>query len=281
MGGVANGIGTPGTAGQRRGLGGIEQDVQRRVSRLSSGKQLGGAENARFAALIGIAQRLSGQESGLRVAAENVNLGASLIQNAEAGLSTTTDLLQRARELAVQSASGTLSDTEREALQTELDQVRQEIDRTALTTQFNTRRLLDGSDPSLALQAGAGPSPEERIALALPQTPSAALGIGGASISTQAGAQAALDQIDSAIAAVSDARSGLGAQASRLSETETALRRAEEDLAAARSRIEDTDVAAETAGLLQDQLRRRAGIALQAQANVSAFAALRLLDPLN
>jgi flagellin len=278
---VANGIGVPGAAGLQSGLAGIEQDVQRRVSRLGSGRQLGGAENARFAALIGIAQRFATQESGLRVAAENVNLGARLIQHAEAGLSTTTDLLQRARELAVQAASGTVSDTERAALQTELDQVVQEIDRTALSTQLNTRRLLDGSDPSLTMQAGATSGAAERIALALPQTTSAALGVGGASISTQAGAQATLDQIDTAIEAVSEARSGLGAQASRLAETETALRRAEEDFASARSRIEDTDVAAEAAALLRDQLRQQVDVALLAQANVSAFSARRLLDPLN
>src|SRR5438105_4687403 len=120
-----------GTLSSIRQLNGQALDALRQVGRLSNGKKIGGAGDAEFASLIGISQRLDVQTASLNVAASNVVQGASLIQTAQGGLNQSGDLLARARELAVQASNGTLSGSERAAVDTEFTQVKQELDRTA------------------------------------------------------------------------------------------------------------------------------------------------------
>jgi flagellin len=268
-----------GTLTQRSSLIGRNLDATQRafhgnVTRLSSGRQIGGPENAGHAAELLLSTRFAAQAGGLSAAIGNVSQGRSLIQTAEGGLSNTADLLGRARELAVQSANGTLSGEERAALQSEFDQTVQEIDRQAGTTQFNGRNLLNGSTPSVDLQAGANNG--EQITLNLPATNSAALGLTGANVTTQTNATAAIDQIDQALETVSGVRSGVGAQANRLEATETSLIRTREDFVSAESRIADTDVASESTQLVANHIRQQKNVALAAQSNISALAVLRL-----
>ena len=137
----------------QRALSSTQGDVQTALERLSSGLRINGAKDD--AAGLAISERFTSQINGLNQAIRNANDGTSLAQTAEGALSETTALLQRMRELAVQSANATNSATDRSALQSEVDQLKQEINRIASTTEFNGRTLLDGSFTSQNFQVGA------------------------------------------------------------------------------------------------------------------------------
>ena len=137
----------------QRALSQTQGDVQTALERLSSGLRINGAKDD--AAGLAISERFTSQINGLNQAIRNANDGTSLAQTAEGALNETTALLQRMRELAVQSANATNSATDRSALQSEVDQLKQEINRIASTTEFNGRTLLDGSFTSQAFQVGA------------------------------------------------------------------------------------------------------------------------------
>ena len=271
---LGNGL-SVGTQRGARQLETLERDTLRHAGRLSGGTQVGGAANASLASLIGIAQRLDSQAQGLNVAANNVVQGAALLQAAQGGLGQAGDLLARARELAVQSANGTLGSDQRAALDTELTQITQELDRTASSTQLNGRHLLDGTSGPVAIQAGANSG--ETVGLNLPNTSSRTLGLSGASLTTQAGAAAALDQIDTATQTVSGAQGQLAAQQSRLEATARNLGVAAENTATGAARIQDADVAAEASGQVLTSVRQQVALATLAHQNVSANASLRLL----
>lgn len=137
----------------QRALAGTQGDVQTALERLSSGLRINGAKDD--AAGLAISERFTSQINGLNQAIRNANDGTSLAQTAEGALSETTALLQRMRELSVQSANATNSATDRAALQSEVDQLKQEINRIAATTEFNGRTLLDGTFSSQNFQVGA------------------------------------------------------------------------------------------------------------------------------
>ncbi len=265
------GVGQTGILGQ---LARLEQDAARRTHRLSTGQQVGGPNNAVLAGLIGIAQRFDVQVQGLNQATSNIVQGVSLLQTAEGGLATTAELLGRARELAVASANGTLTDTDRAALQAEFAQVMQQIDQTANATQFNGRQLLNGTTTTLTIQTGANAG--EAAGITLPNATTAALGLNGASIATQAGAAGALGQIDAALEQLSTARAGLGAQQNRLEAALANTGTAMLNQAAAGSRIENADLAQEMTALVNDRLRQSFALATLSHTNLTAGAVLRL-----
>ena len=264
-----------GTLSGLRQFGALHLDALRHSSRLSSGRRVGQPGDTQFASLIGIGQRLDVQAGSLNVAARNVVQGAALLQTAQGGLSQTGSLLARARELAVQSANGTLNPDERAALDTELTQIKQQLDSTANGTRFNTQTLLDGTAGPVAIQAGA--TPADTVGVTLPNVTTSALGLSGASLATQSGASAALDQIDSALRQVNGARGQIAAQQSGLDRTSERLGVAQENAAASASRIQDADVAAEASRLALTRIRQQMTLALQAHRNVNQNAALRLL----
>jgi flagellin len=180
----------------QRALNSSQSDVQTALQRLSSGLRINGAKDD--AAGLAISERFSSQIKGLNQAIRNANDGTSLAQTAEGALSETTSLLQRMRELSVQSANATNSATDRAALQSEVDQLKQEITRIANTTEFNGQKLLDGTFTSKAFQvgananqtislsvAGAGTSNLARNTLSLKNT-SAGDGLGSAKAGTTA-----------------------------------------------------------------------------------------------
>jgi flagellin len=264
-----------GTLGGLRQMGALALQARRHTGRLSSGLQVGGNGDAELASLIGISQRLDVQAQSLNMAAGNVVQGASLLQTAQGGLSQAGDLLSRARELAVQAANGTLSNQDRAGLDAELTQVKQELDRTANATQFNGQPLLNGTSGPVAIQAGANPG--ETVGLNLPNTTTAALGLTNASLATQSGAQAAIDQIDTALQNVNGAQSQLAAQQHALDATAQRIGVTAENTAAGASRIQDADVAAEASGQIRTRLQQQFALAALAHGNVNATAALRLL----
>jgi len=248
--------------------------LSKSFQRLSSGLRINTA--ADDAAGLAIAEGFRSQVLGNRVAERNSQDGISLVQTAEGVLSETTSILQRIRELAVQSASGTISDVNRTALQQEVNQLIEQLDDIAADTEFNGVPLLTGTPATITIQAGANIG--QTLIISLTGADSADLGIDtGFTIVTLDQASTAIEQIDSAISTVSSIRAGLGAAQNRLEFTVSTLAIQEENASASESRIRDANVALETIEFTRNQILMTAGIAVLAQANILPQAALRLI----
>jgi len=263
----------------QRNLSVSQNSLNKSLQRLSSGLRINTA--ADDAAGLAISENMRGITRTLNQAVRNANDGVSMIQTAEGALNETSNILVRMRELAEQSATGTLGSTERGYIQDEFDKLTSEIDRIATSTEFNGTKMLDGSLSStgVTFQIGArNVAANDQISLSLNSAKSTDLGLsGGLTVSTQTGAQSALDTIDTAIQSVSQLRGGLGATQNRLQSTINNLQVAIENTSAAESRIRDVDVAAETANMTRANILTQAGTAILAQANQAPQAALSLL----
>ena len=249
------------------------------IQRLSSGLRINSAKDD--AAGLAVAEGMTSKIRGLDVAARNANDGISLAQTAEAALSEITNNLQRIRELAVQSANGTLGDTERGYLQTEVDELTSEIKRIVDDTEFNGTRLFASAN-TVDIQVGANSG--EKISLTTTDLTTLNAYSGTVSISSQSDAEAVLDTatgsstgMDADIGTVINARSQMGAVQNRFESVISNINSYKEGLQAARSRIMDTDYAATTAELARTQVLQQAGVAMVAQANQLPQGVLRLL----
>ncbi len=249
--------------------------LEKSLERLSSGLRINRA--ADDAAGLAIAEAFRARVSGLQVSQRNAQDGISLVQTAEGALTETTNMLQRMRELAVQAASGTISDTNRAALQAEFSQLIEQIDDIATDTEFNGTSLLDGSTSTVSIQAGAGTG--QTLSVTLTGADSADLSINGANFYVSAMAQAAtaIQVIDSAILTVSSTRALLGAAQNRLEFTINTLAIQEENSAASESAIRDANIAKETTEFTRNQILISAGTSILAQANIVPQTALKLI----
>ncbi|MBN2804313.1 MAG: flagellin FliC [Deltaproteobacteria bacterium] len=260
----------------QRNLGRTTSEMNTSLARLSSGMRITAAKDD--AAGLAISEKLRAQIRGLGQAERNANDGISLVQTAEGALNEIGNILIRMRELSVQAATGTLGPEERGYLDNELDQIRSEIDRIASVTDFNGTQLLDGSaSAGVVLQVGINNDANDRITVALGSVSSISIGVGTTDISTATGAQAALDDVDAAITAISNTRGDLGAVQNRLASTVNNLATQRENLSAANSRIRDVDVAAETVTMTRSQILMQAGISVLSQANQLPSMALSLI----
>lgn len=260
-----------------RNLGINDSAMNKSLEKLSSGMRINRA--ADDAAGLAISEKMRGQIAGLNQAVRNAQDGISLIQTAEGALNETHAILQRMRELAVQSANDTNTNEDRTQIQAEITQLVSEINRIATTTQFNTQNLLTGS-LNATFQIGANKS--QTMNLTIGNMAAGALGASGAKIAsvklnTQSGAAAAITTIDAAIGAVSTQRANLGAVQNRLEHTIANLNVASENLTAAESRIRDVDMAKEMADFTKEQILQQAGTAMLAQANMKPQSVLKLL----
>ncbi|MDT8858776.1 flagellin [Alkalihalobacillus sp. MEB130] len=250
------------------------------MEKLSSGLRINRAGDD--AAGLAISEKMRGQIRGLDQASRNSQDGISLIQTAEGALNETHDILQRMRELAVQSANDTNTDEDRSELQEEFNQLAREITRIADNTEFNTQNLLNG-DGEFTFHIGAneGQSITLNIDAMDATTLAVATGEGeeteGIDISTQAGADAAITLVNTAIETVSTERSKLGAVQNRLEHTIKNLDNASENLQAAESRIRDVDMAKEMMEFTRTNILNQASQAMLAQANQQPQAVLQLL----
>ncbi len=251
------------------------------VQRLSSGLRINSAKDD--AAGLSISAKVTAHIVSIQVAIRNAQDGISLAQVAEGGLTEIGNILTRMRELAEEAANGTLTDTERSALDNEYQQLKSELDRIANVTEFNGVKLLDGSKSAsgITLQVGFQNTTNDRITFfsGVKATTTTELGLTGlfGTISIASNAQSALTQIDSAISTVAKRRGTLGAIQNRLESTINNLRIASENLSAANSRIRDADFAYETAIFTRNQILVQAATAILAQANVLPQNALQLL----
>ncbi len=249
------------------------------IQRLSSGLRINSAKDD--AAGLAVAEGITSKIRGLDVAARNSNDGISLAQTAESALGQITNNLQRIRELAVQSSNGTLGDTERGYLQTEVDELTSEVKRIVDDTEFNGNKLFAGSS-TVDIQVGANSG--EKISITTSDLTTLNAYSGTISISSQSDAEAVLDTasgsstgMDADIGSVINARSQMGAVQNRFESVISNINSYKEGLQAARSRIMDTDYAETTAELARTQVLQQAGVAMVAQANQLPQGVLRLL----
>ncbi|MGV2963372.1 flagellin Hag [Paenibacillus sp. FSL L8-0435] len=251
-------------------------NTNKAIEKLSSGLRINRAGDD--AAGLAISEKMRGQIRGLDMASKNAQDGISLIQTAEGALNETHSILQRVRELAVQSANDTNTNADRVELQKEVTELTAEIDRISTTTEFNTKKLLNGTGAS-SVVFHIGANTGQNITLNIGNMGAGSLGVAAASvnISTQTGANAAIATLDTAIASVSAERSKLGANQNRLEHTINNLGTTSENLSAAESRVRDVDMAKEMMNQTKNNILAQASQAMLAQANQQPQAVLQLL----
>ena len=262
----------------QRHLSGTKLALDKSLEKLSSGYRINRAGDD--AAGLAISENLKAQVRGLKQASRNAQDGISLIQVAEGGLNEISSILIRLRELAVQAASDTIGQTERQFLNVEYDQLISEVDRIADGAEFNRTPLLNGTGAVFDIQVGTRNDPNiDRISFDASKADAnvAALGINLTSVADQASAQNSLAALDSAIVSVSGMRADFGALQNRLQSTVNNIAVSVENLSAANSRVRDVDIAEETAELTRNNIMMQAGTSVLAQANQSAATALTLL----
>ncbi len=269
----------------QRHLGNNNSQLGASLEKLSSGLRINrGADDA---AGLAISEALRADIRSLNQANRNANDGISLINTAEGALSEQSSILVRMRELASQSATGTVGSTERQTIEREFAALRDEIDRISATSEFNGQNLVDGSlsragaGGSVVIQVGIQATANDRINLNtevdLTSITSTGLAIENLSVTSVEGALSALTRLDSAIATVTDGRGRLGAVQNRLVHTINNLSITAENLIAAESQIRDADYAAEISTFTRNQILVQASTAILAQANLVPQTVLQLL----
>ena len=257
----------------QRNLSGVTNRLQGNFARLSSGLRIATASDD--AAGLGISERMRSQIRSYGAAGRNAQDGISLVQTAEGALGEASNILGRMRELAIQSANGTMSQTDRDTITTEVTALIEELDRIADSTSFNGVQLLDGSGTTASIQVGI--QANETIDIGLADTTTATLGVDAVDVSSAANSNTALGLIDTAIDTLNTTRGGLGAVQNRLNSAYSSILNARENLSAAESRIRDVDVAFETADLTRNTIMQQAAVSILQQANVQPQLALSLL----
>ncbi len=266
----------------QRNLSKSQGALAKSMQRLSSGLRINSAKDD--AAGLAISDRMSSQIKGMNQAVRNANDAISFAQTAEGALGEMTNILQRMRELSVQSANGTNSTDDRTALNSEFSELSSELDRIVDTTKFNGKELLDGTysgAKAAVFQVGANAG--EKISVAIGNMDTNALSGGGttvnaANILSAGGASTAIAAIDGGLKMVDSLRGTLGAKQNRFESTIANLNNVSENLSAARSRIVDADIATETSEMTKMNILQQAGVSILAQANQSSQSALSLLQ---
>ena len=265
-------------ANTNRQLGITTGRLSKSTEKLSSGYRINRAGDD--AAGLSISEKMRAQIRGLQKASTNAQDGISLIQTAEGALNETQSILQRMRELAVQAANDTNVSVDRNALQAEVAQLIDEIDRIAQNTEFNGMKLLKGDfkDDANALKFHVGANAGQNIKVKLNDMQAAALQVNNVDISEQDKADQAITTIEKAIQEVSKERSNLGAYQNRLEHTIANLDNTAENLQAAESRIRDVDMASQMVDYSKDVILQQAAQAMLAQANQQTQGVLALLQ---
>lgn len=257
--------------------------LQTSMERLSSGLRVNSAKDD--AAGLAISDRMTSQIRGMTVATRNANDGTSMAQTAEAGMGTLTETLQRMRDLSVQAANrAAIGSADREKINTEFKQLGSELKRIIQNTEFNGRKILNGSLVGANFQIGANTAADNQISitisdLAKVNSLSALFGnkLSVGSMATSNNVRSTINAIDSAIKKIDIFRANLGAIQNRFTTTISNLQSSIENQSAARSRILDADFATETANLSRSQILQQAGTAMLAQANQVTQGVLQLL----
>ncbi len=249
----------------QRNLGASQNALSTSMQRLSSGLRVNSAKDD--AAGLAIAERMQAQVRGANVAMRNASDAISLAQTAEGAIGSVSDMLQRMRELAVQSANVTNSASDRANLNAEFSQLGQEVTRTLANTRFNGKNVLAADAGTQAYQVGANNTDQVTVTTTNLSTATAITAVTGGGITTEAAASTAMANIDTALTTINTERALYGAVQNRFEAIISTLQVAAENQSAARGRIMDADFAAETANLSRTQILQQAGTAMVAQAN--------------
>jgi flagellin len=260
----------------QRNLSLVTARLQGNYSRLSSGLRI--ATAADDAAGLAISEKMRSQIRSYAVAGRNAQDGISLVQTAEGALNEVSNILSRMRELSVQAANGTMSATDRQTTDVEFQSLMDEIQRVALSTEFNAIDLLQGGTADI--QVGIGTAAYDQVTVNLVDTTTGVTGlnIAGMNVLDVAASQLSITAVDQAIDLVNTARGELGASQNRLQSVFSSIMNVRENLSAAESRIRDVDVAWETADLTRNTILQQAAVSVLAQANVQPQLALSLLS---
>ena len=260
--------------------------ITKNMEKLSSGERINRAGDD--ASGLAVSEKMRSQIRGLNQASKNVQNGVSFIQTTEGYLNETTDVLQRIRELAVQSANGIYSDEDRMQIQVEVSQLVAEIDRVASQAQFNGMNMLTGrfaieGGETMQFQIGANVDQNTRVYIGT--MTAQALGLVGAqgsdekiSIASPDEANMVLATVDEALKNVNKQRADLGAYQNRFEMAAKGINIAAENTQASESRIRDTDMANEIVDYTKNQILTQAGTAMLAQANSQSQTVLGLLQ---
>ncbi|MDT7836568.1 flagellin N-terminal helical domain-containing protein [Aquabacterium sp. OR-4] len=272
----------------QRSLNGSQTSLATSMQRLSSGLRVNTAKDD--AAGLAIAERMNAQVRGMNVAMRNANDGISLSQTAEGALGKVADAFQRMRELAVQSANATNSDSDQDSLDKEFGELAKEVQRVLGGTSFNGLKVLAGDAGTKSFQVGANTTSNDAISITTTNMTTDGdittvagtdnTGSGRADISSAASTadiQGVIDDIDTALDKVSTERGTLGASQNRFESVVSNLQVSIENQTAARSRIMDADFATETANMSRAKILQEAGVAMVAQANQIPQSVLSLL----
>lgn len=259
-------------------------NIQKTAEQLSSGMRINSAKDD--ASGLAVSEKMRSQIRGLNQASRNVMNGVSMLQTAEGYMQSTTDILQRIRELAVQSSNGIYSDEDRAMLQTEVEQLVSEVDRISQTAEFNGMTLLSGrfAEDGIKLQVGA--NVDQNFVVKLGDMSATALGLKGTgqdgteqtiSLADSETANMALATVDEALKIVNKNRADIGASMNRMEMTKKGIDVASENLAASESRIRDADMAKSITEHVKNQILQSTSVSLLSQANTNSQSVLALL----
>ena len=262
----------------RRALEGSSRGMQKSMAQISSGNRI--TKAADDAAGLSISEGLKSQVRSYKQALRNTHDGVSLIQVAEGAMGEVSNTMTRLRELGIQAASDTVGDREREFIQQEVSQLKNEVDRIAQSTKFGDKNLLNGEGGTYDIQVGIN-SDETINSISYSSDQSdvtlSSLGVDGIDFSTKDGAKDALSLIDDAQNKINGYRANLGALQNRLVTTTENIGSSIENMSAANSRIRDADIAESSAELAKNSILQQATTSMLSQANVSPQQALKLI----
>ena len=265
-----------------RQLGINSATLQKSIEKLSSGEKINRAGDD--ASNLAVSEKMRSQIRGLNQASKNISNGVSFVQTTEGYLNETTEILQRIRELAVQSSNGIYSEDDRAMIQVEVSQLVSEIDRIASTAQFNGMNMLTGRFTEEGISFHIGANMDQRVSINIGDMSSSALGLkntqgeeGSISIADVDSANMAIGTIDEALKAVSKQRADLGAYQNRFEIAQKGIDNAAENLQSSESKIRDTDMASEMVEFTKNQVLTSAATAMLVQANTSSQNVLSLL----
>ena len=273
-----------------RQLGVTQLSLTKDMEKLSSGEKINRAGDD--ASGLAVSEKMRSQVRGLNQASRNAANGISFIQTTEGYLQETTDIVQRIRELAVQSSNGIYSDEDRMQIQVEVSSLIAEVDRIASCAQFNGMNMLTGrfaqpageNTVTASMWLHIGANMDQRTQVFIGTMSASALGLRSVgteeimSLESPDEANRAIGTLDEALKRINKQRADLGAYQNRLEKTVTGLDIGAENLQASESRIRDTDMAKEMVDFTKNQVLTQAGTAMLAQANQSSQSVLSLLQ---
>ena len=255
--------------------------MDKTIEKLSSGQRINRAGDD--ASGLAVSEKMRSQYRGLQQATRNAQSGISFIQATEGYLNETTNIMQRMRELAIQSANGIYSDSDRALIQVEINQLVSEVDRIASQAEFNKMNMLTGrfaSDGQTPVTFHIGANMDQRISLNINAMTAANLQVGGdtpVSISSVETANQALGRIDEGIQMVVAQRAELGAVQNRMESMVKSLMIATENTIASESIIRDADIASQMVAYTREQILQQTGAAMLANANMKNQSIMRII----